>query len=293
MHADNPPVNGPPARVEGRGARRASWLIGLVMGCGVLGPPGGEVQYPVRRTLQPAPPSTRSTPDVRSTPDARSAPSTATPATPSAGTAPSASGAPAAPPLPAPGAPGSTLPPPEPEPEPAPGARRTLRRENGSGPAAPAPDQGQLPDPPALALPGSWVYPVTYDHGALRVGEPLLECVKRPQPTPRRMGRFAFELWLGRELIERLRFDFPLLAAETPRTGPRKPLREEPSFAPGARVSVSLRMPASDRATSARIFDRATGKSVAVAWPPSKASGDTPSCPVPKPASHGNAQQRS
>jgi hypothetical protein len=86
--------------------------------------------------------------------------------------------------------------------------------------------------------------------------------------------------------VERLRFDFPLLAAETPRSGPRKPLREVPSFEPGARVAVSLRMPASERATRARILDRATGESVEVAWPPLHAPGGTPtptpSCPAAK-----------
>jgi hypothetical protein len=224
----------------------------------VLGPPGGEVEHPTLQMPMRLPPAA----PAPAPPRPASGPATAAPAPAAPASAPVSPALVAEAPT------------------------RTLRRaDSGVGSAAaPAPDQGQLPDPPPLALPGSWLYPVTYDHGALRVGQPLLECVKRPSPTARRMGRFAFELWLGRELIERLRFDFPLLAAETPRTGPRKPLREEPSFAPGARVSVSLRMPASDRATSARILDRATGESVAVAWPPRDASGATPVCPVPRPA---------
>jgi hypothetical protein len=127
---------------------------------------------------------------------------------------------------------------------------------------------GDLPDPPALSQRALWSFPVAYDRGVLRVGEPGFKCLDKPQATGRRIGRFAFELWLGRELIERLRFDFPLLATETPRTGPRKPLREVPSFAPGARVSVTLDVPASERATAARILDRATGATVAVPWPP-------------------------
>jgi hypothetical protein len=133
---------------------------------------------------------------------------------------------------------------------------------------------GDLPDPEPLSERAWWSFPLTYDHGAIVVGEPQLVCVPRPQPTPRRIGRFAFELWVGRELVDRLRFDFPLLAAEEPREGPRRPLRETPRFAPGAHVSVTLRLPASERATSARVFDRATGDAVAVDWPPKTSDGN-------------------
>jgi hypothetical protein len=127
---------------------------------------------------------------------------------------------------------------------------------------------GDLPDPPALSERAQWLYTVDYDRGTLQVGQPSFKCLNKPEATGRRIGRFAFELWLGHELVERLRFDFPLLATETPRSGPRKPLREVPSFAPGARVSVALRVPASERATTARILDRATGDIVEVPWPP-------------------------
>jgi hypothetical protein len=130
---------------------------------------------------------------------------------------------------------------------------------------------GDLPDPEPLTERAWWSFPVTYDRGAIRVGEPELVCLPRPQPTPRRIGRFAFELWVGRELVDRLRFDFPLLATEEPAEGGRKPLHETPRFAPGARVSVTLRLPATDRPSSARVFDRATGDAIAVTWPPQRA----------------------
>jgi hypothetical protein len=198
----------------------------------------------------------------------------------------------------------SRLPPPAAAPQPAsvtptaaPEPRRLISGSAGAT-AAPVPDQTQLPDPTALSSQAWWIYPVAYDRGVLRVGEPALQCTTRPETTPRRMGRFAFELWLGRELVERLRFDFPLLAAETPRSGPRRPLREVPSFAPGAQVSVSLRIPASERATRARILDRATGESVEVAWPPqhdasaSAANAPAPACPVAKTRKAGTTPGR-
>ncbi len=148
-----------------------------------------------------------------------------------------------------------------------------------SSPAAAA--RGDLPDPPPLSQRAQWAYSVEYDRGSIRVGEPAPVCLTTARGTARRIGRFAFELWLGRELIERVRFDFPLLAAETPRTGPRKPLRETPSFASGARVSVNLQVPASERATSARILDRASRDSVVVPWPPriTDSSSGAHTCP--------------
>jgi len=126
---------------------------------------------------------------------------------------------------------------------------------------------------------------VTYDRGALRVDPPQLECLPRPAASARRMGRFAFELWLGGELIERIRFDFPLLAAEVPRTGEHAPMRQEPSFAPGARVSVTVRVPASARAVRAHILDRASGQTTAVDWPPRAPGAGAELCPkAPPPA---------
>jgi hypothetical protein len=148
--------------------------------------------------------------------------------------------------------------------------------------AAAPPEQGDLPDPTPLSDRAQWSFPVTYDRGKITTGDPELVCLARPQSTPRRIGRFAFELWLGRELVERLRFDFPLLATEELPAGPRRPVHETPRFAPGAHVAVTLRLPASERPTSARIYDRATGEVVAVPWPPRMADGTERSrhCPV-------------
>jgi len=135
-------------------------------------------------------------------------------------------------------------------------------------PESSGPAHGYLPDPPPLSERVRWHYEVRYDRGVITANAPDVECLERPLPSARRIGRFAFELWLGAELIERIRFDFPLLATEVPRQGQRHPLHEEPSFAPGARVSTRLQVPASTRATRAQILDRATGRATPVPWPP-------------------------
>jgi hypothetical protein len=163
---------------------------------------------------------------------------------------------------------------------------RLVRPDADAGAPPGPPEQGYLPDPPPLSERARWLYEIRYDRGTVQAGTPALECLDHPEPSARRMGRFAFELWIGAALIERIRFDFPLLAAEVPRSGTRRPLHEDPSFAPGARVSIRLQVPASSRATRAQILDRATGQATPVDWPPREGTaaqlcGKAPSTPTP------------
>jgi hypothetical protein len=123
------------------------------------------------------------------------------------------------------------------------------------------------PDPEALKEPVQWEYVIEYDRGALRVVSVTRRDFKKPIPTARNMGRFAVELWIGRELIERVRFDFPLLGSDAI-PARRRPLKEPPTFAAGATVQRKLLVPDSRRATRAVIVDRATGKSEVLPWPP-------------------------
>lgn len=149
----------------------------------------------------------------------------------------------------------------------------------GVGEAAPPepqpepPKMGYQPDPEPLRLRRQWQYTLRFaseDVKVLRV-RPLL--YPRPVVTARRMGRWALELWIGRELIDRVRFDFPGLAAETPRKGKRRPLHETPSLAPGAEVDRTILVPASPRATRAVLVDRATGREITLPWPPDQPLG--------------------
>jgi len=235
-----------------RPSSAAAALLAGTLGCGVLGPPGGNPQYPavqIPTRFEPTKPSPK--------PAAASAA-----ATPSAPSSSAATGT---------------------------GQTRLVRdpaattADAAAGTSGPPP-HGYPPDPTPLTERAWWVYPVTYDRGTLRVEPPALECLTRPAASARRMGRFAFELWLGAELIERIRFDFPLLAAEVPRTGEHGPLRQEPSFAPGARVSVTVRVPASPRALRAHILDRATGQTTEVDWPPGAPGTGTELCAKAQPA---------
>jgi hypothetical protein len=138
---------------------------------------------------------------------------------------------------------------------------------------APAPPavRGGLPDPEPLRSAEQWQYDLVYDAGRVSVERVTKVTHRRPVVTARRMGRYAIELWIGSELIDRVRFDFPLLAAEDePRR--RKPLHDPPSFGARAFVQSRVLVPASARATRAVLVDRADGSTVSLPWPPDEAA---------------------
>ena len=84
------------------------------------------------------------------------------------------------------------------------------------------------------------------------------------------MGRFALELFEGPTLIERVRFDFPLLGAPRARRTP------SPSFAGKLRTRIGVVFPATKRGTRLELWDRATGRRWSLPWPPRDAPGDPP-----------------
>jgi hypothetical protein len=136
------------------------------------------------------------------------------------------------------------------------------------GSAERTPPPGSAPDPAALMQERQYEYEVVYDKGAVRVASVRAVRFRRAVVTARNMGRFAIELWIGRELIDRVRFDFPLVAAEDPRRKKARPLEEPPSFAAGVVATQKVLVPASPRATRALLVDRATGRQTELPWPP-------------------------
>jgi hypothetical protein len=102
--------------------------------------------------------------------------------------------------------------------------------------------------------------------------------VKLAEPivTPRRMGRYAIELSIGHELIERLRFDFPGTAADEPQLGSKKKLYAPLTLGEHAIAHVKLLVPQSPRVRRAALIDRAANSATELEWPlpdvPRKAS---------------------
>lgn len=106
--------------------------------------------------------------------------------------------------------------------------------------------------------------------------------------TPRRLGRYAVELSIGSELIERVRFDFPGTAADEPVPG-RKKLDAPLDMSSRAIATVKLLLPHSPRVRRAVLVDRALNTVLELEWPlppappsaPSSAAPAAPSAPAP------------
>jgi hypothetical protein len=156
------------------------------------------------------------------------------------------------------------------------GAREPLPPPVAPPPAAP-PLSGSAPDPEPLVMAEQWRFQLLFQNGAPHVEHVEPQTLPKPVPTPRRMGRFALELWIGHELIDRVRFDFPLIAAEETPGVTRRPLHDNPSMAANALARVIVSLPASPRATRLMLVDRASNQVQELPWPPDQ----TPKAPTP------------
>ena len=163
------------------------------------------------------------------------------------------------------------------------GVREPLPAPSAAAPPpAPPPLSGSAPDPEPLSMAEQWRFQLVYQNGAPSVERVDRQTLPKPVATPRRMGRFALELWIGRELIDRVRFDFPLIAAEETPGVARRPLHDSPNMAANALAHVIVSLPASPRATRLMLVDRAMGKSQELPWPPDQtSSAPTPTATAP------------
>lgn len=157
------------------------------------------------------------------------------------------------------------------------GSNDTAREPKAPPRRAPEPAPAKLPtnappDPEPLRIADQWEYELAWDAGVMKVVSAKAKRFPTPVVTARKMGRFAIELWIGPELVERVRFDFPLLAAED---DPGH--RAGPSFDKGAHVRQRVLVPAAPRARRARLVDRATSEVVALPWPPDAAAAPSAS----------------
>jgi hypothetical protein len=120
------------------------------------------------------------------------------------------------------------------------------------------------PDPPPMREKSQWIFDLRWDRGdAYLLGVHKIE-LPAPQETPRAMGRFAIELFEGPTVIERVRFDFPLLGDE-PRDGG---IRSVPWFGKKLTTRIGVMFPATSRGTRLSLWDRAADKRWDLPWPP-------------------------
>ena len=130
------------------------------------------------------------------------------------------------------------------------------------------------PDPPAMTERMQWVFDLRWDKGDIYLLEVHKADMGTPHTTPRVMGRFALELYEGPTLIERVRFDFPMLGApEAPDAGYKTP----PRFEPKLKTRIGVFFPATKRGTRLELWDRAKDARWPLPWPPKEgpvSSGD-------------------
>jgi len=129
----------------------------------------------------------------------------------------------------------------------------------------------RAPDPPALRSADQIVLTFRYEAGKATVTRVRKIHLSQPRVTPRNTGRFAVELLSGRTLVERVRFDFPLMGADELAGMPRQ-YNAPPRFENTAVVSYDVMVPDSTRFSRARLVDRATQGITAIAWPPATES---------------------
>ena len=136
--------------------------------------------------------------------------------------------------------------------------------------AAPAREAGMSisrtpPDPPAMSERQQWVFDLRWDRGEVYLLEVHKVDMGEPHVTPRVMGRFALELFEGPTVIERVRFDFPMLGAPEP---PDAGMKTPPRFEPKLRTRIGVLFPATKRGTKLELWDRARDVRMALPWPP-------------------------
>jgi hypothetical protein len=158
-----------------------------------------------------------------------------------------------------PGAAGAT---PSPAPPPS-----TSSRSAPSAPSASLLAPSTLPDPTPLRMAEQVEYELELSEGKVRVVSVKPVKLAAPVVTPRRLGRYAIELSIGPELIERVRFDFPGTAADDPQLGSKKPLFSPLTLSERAIARVKLQLPQSPRVRRAALIDRAANTATEIDWP--------------------------
>lgn len=152
---------------------------------------------------------------------------------------------------------GNTGKPPLPADSPAPSEPVTAKPARDFDPSA-------QPDPPPTETSAYYNLTLRFCDSAVHLMDSKKVELERPTTLPSKMGRFAVELWIGRELLERARFDFPLLGAETQ----DESLAAAPQFGPKADVAWTVAVAARERTTRAWVVDRLTEQRWDLDWPP-------------------------
>jgi len=131
------------------------------------------------------------------------------------------------------------------------------------------------PDPAPLSERMQWQLDLRWERGTARLVAAERVDMGQPRETPRMMGRFALELFQGPTLVERLRFDFPLLGTDDDAdAGSDASAAKRVLLARKLTTATRVLFPASQRGTTLQLWDRATNVRTVLPWPPNDDSAD-------------------
>jgi hypothetical protein len=132
--------------------------------------------------------------------------------------------------------------------------------------ADPPPPKAFSPDPPPHAARAHWVFDIAVRRGKASIEKTRAVTLAKATETRRTTGRFALELRIGHELLDRARFNVPLMGDEPPIRSKRRPFRA-PSL-DDVTTRVSAQIADHPRATTLLLVDRITGEEQRFLWPP-------------------------
>lgn len=141
------------------------------------------------------------------------------------------------------------------------------------------PKAGYAPDPAGRADRKQWVLDISHKRGQNTITRVRPVTLEQPASSARVMGRYAVELYVGKELLDRVRFNVPLTGDGPPERSHRR-VFSRPTF---ENVSTRLRVQITDqpRAAYMVLVDRATGDSQRFWWPPSSDGSLVPMAAAP------------
>jgi hypothetical protein len=128
------------------------------------------------------------------------------------------------------------------------------------------PKGGYPPDPPARASKKQWTVEIAARGSKVTAERATAATLAQPAATDRVTGRFALELYVGRELLDRVRFNVPLMGDEPPQ-GNRNGL-PRPRFDKNLTTRLRVRLADNERAAYLVLVDRESGDTQKLEWPP-------------------------
>jgi hypothetical protein len=127
------------------------------------------------------------------------------------------------------------------------------------------PPQGYAPDPAPKGSTKQWLFRIDVKNGKPSLASVRSKELEKPEASPRVMGRYALELWIGKELLDRVRFNVPG-AADLPSRDDKSVLKR-PAM-DRINTHFTVRMADNPRAVALKLVDRATGDELTIPWPP-------------------------